>query len=45
MDDPEDIHMYFQPKFGNRPERYIGRDDVIEGFMQGLSEPVGSGVR
>ena len=32
----------FQPTFGNRPDQYIGRDDVIEQFMAGLSEPVGS---
>ena len=32
----------FQPTFGNRPERYIGRDGVIEQFMEGLREPVGS---
>ena len=38
----EGIHMFFQPTFGNRPEQYIGRDGVIEQFMQGLSEPVGS---
>lgn len=38
----EDIHTLFQPTFGNRPEQYIGRDDVIGHFMQGLSEPVGS---
>ena len=38
----KDIHILFQPTFGNRPEQYIGRDGVIEQFMQGLSEPVGS---
>jgi len=32
----------FQPTFGNRPNQYIGRDDVIEQFMQGLREPIGS---
>ena len=32
----------FQPTFGNRPEQYIGRDDVIEKFIAGLKEPVGS---
>ena len=32
----------FQPAFGNRPEQYIGRDGVIEKFMAGLKEPVGS---
>ena len=38
----EDIHALFQPTFGNRPEQYIGRDGVIERFMDGLREPVGS---
>mgnify|MGYP002626693967 CR=1 FL=1 len=32
----------FQPTFGNRPEQYIGRDGVIDHFMEGLREPVGS---
>ena len=32
----------FQPTFGNRPEKYIGRDGVIEQFMSGLKEPIGS---
>ena len=32
----------FQPTFGNRPDQYIGRDGVIEQFMAGLQEPVGS---
>ena len=35
-------HSVFQPTFGNRPDQYIGRDGVIEQFMQGLKEPVGS---
>ena len=38
----ESIHSLFQPTFGNRPEQYIGRDGVIEQFMAGLREPVGS---
>lgn len=38
----ETIHILFQPTFGNRPEQYIGRDGVIEQFMEGLREPVGS---
>ncbi|MBQ9186764.1 MAG: ATP-binding protein [Prevotella sp.] len=42
MVDQEDTHMLFQPTFGNRPEQYIGRDAVIEQFMEGLREPVGS---
>lgn len=37
-----DTQSLFQPTFGNRPERYIGRDDVIEKFLSGLREPVGS---
>lgn len=32
----------FQPTFGNRPEQFIGRDGVIEQFMEGLREPIGS---
>lgn len=36
------VNSLFQPTFGNRPEKYIGRDDVIERFMEGLNEPVGS---
>ena len=35
-------HVVFQPTFGNRPDQYIGRDEVIEQFMAGLQEPVGS---
>ncbi len=42
MDKNEDIYSLFQPTFGNRPEQYIGRDGVIEQFMAGLTEPVGS---
>ena len=42
MGDQESIHSLFQPTFGNRPVQYIGRDGVIEQFMEGLSEPVGS---
>ena len=38
----EDAYSLFQPTFGNRPEKYIGRDGVIEQFMAGLREPVGS---
>ena len=38
----ESIHSLFQPTFGNRPEKYIGRDGVIEQFMAGLREPIGS---
>ena len=42
MNKKDDIHSLFQPTFGNRPEQYIGRDGVIEQFMAGLREPVGS---
>ena len=35
-------HVVFQPTFGNRPDQYIGRDRVIEQFMMGLQEPIGS---
>lgn len=38
----EDSYSLFQPTFGNRPEQFIGRDGVIEQFMAGLKEPVGS---
>ena len=37
-----DNYTLFQPTFGNRPEQYIGRDGVIDQFMSGLHEPVGS---
>lgn len=42
MNKLEDTYKLFQPTFGNRPEQYIGRDGVIEQFMSGLREPVGS---
>ena len=42
MNKKEDVYSLFQPTFGNRPEKYIGRDGVIEQFMAGLREPVGS---
>ena len=38
----EGRRVVFQPTFGNRPDQYIGRDGVIEQFMAGLQEPVGS---
>lgn len=40
--DKSNVHSVFQPTFGNRPDQYIGRDGVIEQFMSGLQEPVGS---
>ena len=40
--DKDTHHVVFQPTFGNRPDQYIGRDGVIEQFMAGLQEPVGS---
>lgn len=42
MSKQEEIYNLFQPTFGNRPVQYIGRDGVIEQFMAGLREPVGS---
>lgn len=42
MNKKEDVRSLFQPTFGNRPEQYIGRDGVIDQFMAGLREPVGS---
>lgn len=42
MKNQENIHSLFQPTFGNRPEQYIGRDGIIDQFMAGLREPVGS---
>lgn len=38
----ENIQGLFQPTFGNRPEQYIGRDGVIDQFIAGLKEPIGS---
>ncbi|MBQ7516799.1 MAG: hypothetical protein IJU13_00025 [Bacteroidales bacterium] len=32
----------FQPTFGNRPVQYIGRDGIIDRFIEGLKEPIGS---
>ena len=45
MNKREGRDTLFQPTFGNRPERYIGRDGVIEHFMDGLREPIGSRKR
>lgn len=42
MSKPAENYSLFQPTFGNRPEQYIGRDGVIDQFMEGLKEPVGS---
>lgn len=42
MGNQNNLQRMFKPTFGNRPEQYIGRDGVIEQFMEGLSEPVGS---
>lgn len=38
----DNIISMFQPTFGNRPEKLIGRDGVIDNFIRGLREPVGS---
>ena len=42
MSKQDNNHHLFQPTFGNRPEQLIGRDGIIEQFMEGLTEPVGS---
>ena len=42
MNKRADVYSLFQPTFGNRPEQFIGRDGMIEQFMMGLQEPVGS---
>ena len=42
MNKNNDIKTLFQPTFGNRPVQYIGRDGVINQFMEGLRDPVGS---
>lgn len=42
MSKQDNSHHLFQPTFGNRPEQLIGRDGIIEQFMEGLTEPVGS---
>ena len=42
METREDMTNLFQPTFGNRPQQYIGRDSVIEQFIEGLKEPIGS---
>ena len=35
----EDPRFLFQPAFGNRPEKFIGRDGVIEQFIDGPRVP------
>lgn len=42
MKEKESQPNIFQPTFGNRPDRFIGRDGEVEQFMAGLKEPVGS---
>ena len=42
MSKQDNSHHLFQPTFGNRPEQLIGRDGIIEQFMEGLTEPIGS---
>lgn len=42
MKERVNLPSFFQPTFGNRPNQYIGRDGVIEQFMEGLQEPIGS---
>ncbi|GHT78355.1 hypothetical protein FACS1894104_1430 [Actinomycetota bacterium] len=36
---------FFLPAFGNRPEHLVGRDSIINDFINGLSKPVGHPVR
>lgn len=42
MNKQENMTNVFQPTFGNRPTQYIGRDSVIEQYVEGLKEPIGS---
>lgn len=42
MREKESQHVFFQPTFGNRPDRFIGRDGEVQQFMAGLKEPIGS---
>ena len=35
----------FHPTFGSRPAQIVGRDQVLELFLQGLDEPIGSRSR
>ena len=33
---------FFHPTFGSRPAQIVGRDQIIEQFLEGLYEPIGS---
>lgn len=35
----------FKPSFGNKPDKIVGRDQVIEDFINGLRAPIGSRER
>ena len=35
----------FHPTFGSRPAQIVGRDDVMEKFINGMAEPIGSRER
>jgi hypothetical protein len=35
----------FHPTFGSRPAQIVGREELIQDFLQGLDEPVGSRER
>ena len=37
--------VMFHPTFGSRPEQIVGRDGIIESFLFGLGEPIGSRER
>lgn len=37
-----DKSIFFQPTFGNRPEKIVGRDSELSTVIKGLREPVGS---
>jgi len=36
-----DYNAVFLPAFGNRPVELVGRNDIIEEFRHGLSQPIG----
>lgn len=39
------MRPFFHPTFGSRPAQLVGRDQIIESFMEGLREPIGSRSR
>lgn len=42
MEEKDSHPNIFQPTFGNRPDRFIGRSSEVDQFMAGLKEPIGS---